>query len=143
MSRRDREGRLAGVLRVRELAERRALGEAAAAQRVAGAARQRLDARRRELNELTPPKRALTPLELRSLALRGLAQHDLVRDAESDVQLSEERHEELVRAWSLAAVQRRSVERLDERRSIEAALAARRAADRALDEIVLLRRRPA
>lgn len=134
-------GRLRSVLRIREVAERRALGEAATAQRVAGAARARLEARTRELAELTPPVRALTSVELRSLQLRGLAQHDLVTDAAADVALAEERHEELLRAWALTAVQRRSVERLDERRRTEAALAARGAADRALDEVVLLRRR--
>jgi hypothetical protein len=133
--------RFRSVLRVRELAERRALGEAAAAQRDVRSAAEARAARVEALAAAVQPAgRALTPLELRTLQLRGLAAHDLVVDAVSEVELAEERHAELVRAWSLASVQRRSVERLAERRRIEAAVAARQAADKALDEIVLLRR---
>jgi hypothetical protein len=135
-----RNGRLRSVLRIRELAERRALGERAEAEHGAEAARRRMAARLDELQALTPPHRALTPLELGVLRLQGLAQHDLVLAATAEAELAEEHLAEVRRAWSLASVQRKSVERLVEQHRVDAAIEARSAADRALDEVVLLRR---
>jgi hypothetical protein len=135
--------RLATVLRVRALQERRALGHVAGAERALHEARDLLAKRTASVAGLAPPHRSLTPLELRVLELQGLAQHDLVRDARGEVELADDRHQELVRAWSLASMRRKSVERLAETRAAETAVVARRAADRALDESVLLRRRTA
>jgi flagellar biosynthesis chaperone FliJ len=133
--------RLPTVLRLRELTERRALGAVAGGQRDVLAAKEELAARVQEIQALSSPAgRPLSALELRTLELRGLAHHDLVVDATSEVELAEDRQAELIRAWSHASAQRKSVERLTERRRVEAAHAARAAADRALDEAVLLRR---
>lgn len=134
-------GRLSSVLRIRTLAERRAMGQVAAARRDLAAARDRLALRVEAARPAVPTTRSLTPLQLRVLELQGLAHHDLVLDAISEVELGEDRCAELARAWSHASVQRKSVERLQEQRSAIAAVESRTAADRALDEAILLRRR--
>lgn len=131
--------RLHTVRRLRELEERRALGAAAGAERSLSAARQVAADRVDALRTLTPPARPLDVMELRVLQLQGLAGHDLVLDAQADVDLAQDRHAELVRAWSMASVRRKSVERLEESRAAEAAVEARRASDQAMDETVLLR----
>jgi hypothetical protein len=133
--------RLRTVRRLRELEERRAMGRVAGAERELAEARGTLADRVEGLAGMAPPARSLTPLELRVLELQGVAAHDLVRDAASDVELAEDRHAEVVRAWALASTRRKSVERLEETRAAEQAAEARRAADAALDEVVLLRRR--
>lgn len=130
--------RLGTVLRLRGIAERQAAGALAGAQRDLRQAEE-LVAQRCAATAATPLAGApLSPLQLRALELQRLAGHDLVQAAVSARDEADERRGELARAWSLASTRRRSVERLDERRSAEAAAAARAAADRALDEIVLL-----
>lgn len=133
--------RLHSVLRLRELAERTARGATAQGQRRVDVARERVAERVDAVRALVPPDRPLGAAELRVLQLQGLAQHDLVVAALADVDVAEHDLVELRRAWSLASVQRKSVERLVEQRRVEAAVEARKAADRALDEVVLLQRR--
>lgn len=135
------KGRIATVLRVRTLAERRAAGALANAECEVRQADQLL-ARRRADASVPPAVGVLRPLQLRALELQRLARHELVEAALSDRDLSEAQRAELAHAWTLASVRRRSAERLDERRSVLAAAAARAAADRALDEAALLRWEP-
>lgn len=130
--------RIATVLRVRTLSERRAAGALAGAEQELRRADE-LVARRRADTLVPPAEGVLRPLQLRALELQRLARHELVEAALSERELSEVQHGELARAWTLASIQRRSAERLSERRSEVMATMARTAADRALDEAALLR----
>jgi hypothetical protein len=133
--------RIKTVLRVRELAERRALAKVAASEQQVRAAEAVVAERKQAYYARQQLGQPVGPVQLRALALQGIAAHDLVRDAISDRDLTIERRAELVRAWSLTSIQRKSVERLSEKRDLERVAIARSAADRALDEAVLLRRR--
>lgn len=130
--------RIATVLRVRTLAERRAAGALAGAEQQLRRA-DHLVAERRAAAATPPAAEVLRPVELRALELQRLARHELVEAALSDRESIESRRAELARAWTLASVHRRSAERLAERRHDIAVAAVRAAADRALDEAALLR----
>jgi hypothetical protein len=132
--------RIKTVLRIRALAERRALGKVAAAEKEVRAAEALVAERRQAYFARQHVGRPVSPLQLRALGLQGIAAHDLVQDAMGECDLTHERRAELVQAWSLTSIQRKSVERLAERRVIERVNTARTAAERALDEAVLLRR---
>ncbi|MGM0818657.1 MAG: hypothetical protein ACQETV_04630 [Actinomycetota bacterium] len=133
-------GRLGAVQRVREILERRALGDLARGEAEVDAAEQRLEQRRRDYANRADPPPVLTPLELRALQLQGLGAHELVEAATGDLEVAEHRRGELWQAWSHASIARKSVERLAERRAVEQAAAAEQAANRALDELILQRR---
>lgn len=133
-------GRLGAVQRVREILERRALGDLARGEAEVDAAEQRLAERRRAYATRPSPPPSLSPLELRALQLQGLGAHELVEAASGDLEVAEHRRDELWQAWSHASIARKSVERLVERRGIEQAVAAEQAANRALDELILQRR---
>lgn len=131
--------RIASVLRIRHVAERLALGAVARAERELAEAQRRVDAAREAYDARQHPVQPVTPNQLRLLELQGLAQLEIVQDTAADRDLTAERRAELQQAWALASVQRKSTERLADRRAEERAVTARRAADRALDEVVVLR----
>lgn len=132
--------RIGAVVRVRRILERRALGGVAEGQQALREADGVVEDRRQaHLARPTGPVE-LDATTLRALQLQGLGSHELVEAAEGARAVAEHRVEELRRAWSLASVRRKSVERLAERRAHEEAAAAERAAARALDELVLQRR---
>lgn len=132
--------RIATVLRIRALTERLAIGALAKGQQEAARAEQ-LVAERRAAAQVRQPRTTLTPLHLRALQLQGLAGHELVADAVVLRDQADGRVAQLQVERSQASMRRKSVERLAERRGAEAAIAARSAADRALDEAAVLRRR--
>lgn len=130
--------RLAAVLRLRSLAERQAAGALARGERDLQQARRRV-AEREAAARLPVGPPALRPQQLRVLELQRLAGHELVEQAQSTAEQADATRQERMRAWSLASTSRRSAERLVERRDAAAARAARAAADRALDEIAIIR----
>ena len=133
-------GRLGAVQRVREILERRALGDLARGEAEVDAAEQRLEERRQAYRSRPAPPPSLSPLQLRALQLQGLGAHELVEAATGDLDVAEHRRDELWQAWSHASIARKSVDRLVERRGVEEAVAAEQATNRALDELILQRR---
>lgn len=131
--------RLAAVLRLRAMAERRTRGQLAHAEREQRRAEEML-ARRREAPLPESPEGLLSPLQLRALALQGVRSHELLLHAAAEVERSREVRGQAHREWSEASRELKSTERLDERRTQQAVDHARTAAERALDELVLLRR---
>lgn len=136
MSGRDR---LSTVRRVRELLERQALGRLAAGKQRVAEAERHVDAAR-EAYQRGRAVAATSPEELRAARLVGLGAHENVLTAAADLDVAVHRHGELEVEWSEASAQRKSAERLEERRALAAAAAAERAAWRALDELVAQRR---
>lgn len=134
-----RQTRLATVLRLRALNERRARGALSQAE-------MDLDARRREFERrqseppVRPPSEVLTPLQLRILALQGVRSQELLLEAAAEQERAQLRRAEAHEQWSQASIEHKSTERLQERRQAETALQARMAAERVLDELVVLRR---
>lgn len=132
--------RVESVLRIRALAERLALGRLAQGREEARQADRLVAERRAVARSVVAPQPLLSPVQLRALRLQGMAAHELVTGALTLHEQAEARVAELQRAWSAASADRKSVERLAERRDAEAAAAANTAAQRALDELALLRR---
>jgi flagellar export protein FliJ len=132
---------IATLLRLREIRERQQAGGLAAQRREEARAVDELAERRRAHEERLHPTTQISAAELRVLQLQGIRSLELV--AEAAVALEREQGLTLAarHKWEDASRELKSVERLDERRRIETALEARRAADRALDEIVVTRRR--
>lgn len=134
-----KKNRLAAVLRLRSLAERKARGELAHAEREAALAAQMLD-RRREAPAPAVPSDVLTPLQLRALALQGVRSHELLQAAAAEAQRAGQARDQAHDNWAHASKEYKSADRLDERRRSQIAEQARVAAERALDEMVVLRR---
>lgn len=135
-----RHGRLDRLVRL--LARRE---EAATAQRArtAGAVRGAEDglARARQArHELSVPPAELRPAQLQALRLRGLGTVDDIERAREALAERRTEDDEAERERSLAAVRRRSVERVAERRKTVSVRAAALASQRALDELAMLRR---
>jgi len=133
------KNRLAAVLRLRALAERRARGELAHAERELQLAEEMLQRR----HEAPPPERpaeVLSTLQLHALALQGVRSHELLIEAAAEVERNRLVRQDVHEHWSEASKEHKSAERLDERRRAQMADHARMAAERALDELVLLRR---
>lgn len=135
-----RSDRLGAVSRVRKILERRALGELAEGRRALVDAEATVAEREAAHRQRPAGPPTVSALELRALQLQGLGSHELVEAATGARDVAEHRVEELWTAWSLASIQRKSVERLEERQAHEQATAAEQATARALDEMVLQRR---
>ncbi|HWH33276.1 MAG TPA: hypothetical protein VNU01_11460 [Egibacteraceae bacterium] len=133
------KSRLAAVLRLRSLAERKARGQLAHAEREAALAAEMLD-RRREAPPPAVPSEVLTPLQLRALSLQGVRSHELLQAAAAEAQRTQKTRDQAHDHWAHASKEHKSAERLDERRRSQIAEQARVAAERALDEMVVLRR---
>lgn len=129
--------RLATVLRVRDLFERRAMGRLAAVQRQLAEAERRLHAREERYRErpVGPPHPSAE--QLFAQRLLGMGAHDAVVAAAGDRDVVAHRREELAAALAEASIQRKSVERLAERRRHELAVATQRSDDLALDEMAM------
>jgi flagellar biosynthesis chaperone FliJ len=134
---------IATLLRIRGIRERQARGQLAQAQQQAAAAEDELAQRRQAYVERPAPSASLSPAQLRVLTLQGVRSMELLNEA-ADAYEEERRREQRARdAWINTTNQLQSAQRLGERREVEAAVAARKAADKALDELVLtLREQP-
>jgi flagellar biosynthesis chaperone FliJ len=125
------------LLRIRGIRERQARGQLAVAQREAAAAADELAQRRQSYLERPAPASSLTPAQLRVLTLQGVRSMELLNEA-ADAYEEERRREQRARdAWINTTNQLQSAQRLDERRQLDAVVSARKAADKALDELVL------
>lgn len=133
------KNRLAAVLRLRALAERKARGELAHHEREVARTEEML---RRRVEAPLPevPEDSLTPLQLRALSLQGVRSHELLQYAAAEADRTRKLREQAHDTWSEASREHKSAERLDERRRSQIAEQARIAAERALDEMVVLRR---
>lgn len=131
--------RLSAVRRVRELLESRRLAELADAERAASRA---IDARRqaraaREQQGVAGGRRSLDQLAADRAAM--LAALDLVTDADRQVDDADRAVATARQRFTEAAIERRSVERIESRRAAEQARAAARRADRQLDDLAIIR----
>ena len=128
---------IATLLRLRGIREKQARGQLAQAQQEAAAARDELAQRRQAYLERPAPTASLTPAQLRVLTLQGVRSMELLNEA-ADAYEEESRRERRAReAWINTTNQLQSAQRLGERRELDAAVAARKASDKALDELVL------
>lgn len=134
-----KKSRLQAVLRLRSLAERQARGRLAESERELAKAREMLE-RRREAPQPEAPGDVLSPLQLRVLSMQGVRSHELLMAAADEAERNREARDDAKRNWSEATRELKSTERLEERRRTQVADAARLAAERALDEMVVLRR---
>lgn len=134
-------GRIATLVRVRRLLERRALGDLAAGERRLREAQAARQARRAAYLARPAAPPALSPTQLLAIELQGLGAHALVVESDDAAEQAQAERDARHRAWALAAVKLGSVERLAERRHAEATAAADAARARALDELAVLRRR--
>jgi flagellar biosynthesis chaperone FliJ len=132
--------RLRVVLRLRELEERRAQAAAARAELARREAEEQVESRRAAYAARPVPLDRLSPLHLRALELQGVGALDELQNAHvylDDVTAERDRADG---DRSVAAVRRKSVERLRDRRREATTRAAQVAAQRSLDELSLLMR---
>lgn len=134
---------LKAVLRVRTLLERRALAEHALAEREAAAARIATERARAALASYTSAVGPTDRAGLVGARVGGMALHeDVLRAGQRE--LASGREAELAGKRRVdAAVARRSVERLDERRSAVLAATAAKRVERQLDDLAIDRWRRA
>ncbi len=125
------------LLRIRGIRERQARGQLAQAQQQAAAAEDELAQRRQAYLERPAPSASLTPAQLRVLTLQGIRSMELLNDAAAAYEEEARRVQRARDAWINTTNQLQSAQRLGERRELDAAVAARKASDKALDELVL------
>ncbi len=130
------------LLRIRDIRERQARGRLAVQHQEQAKAETALERRQRAYMERDVPARELSPAQLRVLSLQGIRSLELLNDAARALDEERLRTERVRDAWSRTANALRSAQRLDERREIDAAVSARKASDKALDELVLTLREP-
>ena len=125
------------LMRIRSFAESEAL-------RRLGAARTReeaaiLERAAREHEYMTRPTAdgLISPVELRALQLQGMGSVEFLAAAAAACRRAQDVSDETRRVWLKARNDLESVKRLDQRRKHDAARAARRAAERSLDRLVL------
>jgi flagellar biosynthesis chaperone FliJ len=128
---------IATLLRLRGIREKQARGELAQAQQRTAAAADELAQRRHAYLERPAPTAALTPAQLRVLTLQGIRSMELLNEAAGAYEEEARREQRAREAWITTTNQLQSAQRLGERRELDAAVAARKASDKALDELVL------
>ena len=126
---------------VRMLQRREDLASVAKAQtaRKVMSAEEILEEARRAQRELPAPAGQLRPSDLHSLRLRGLGAAANIERAEEALEERRSDDVDAERDRSMAAVRRRSVERLAERRRTVSVRTAAAASRRAIDELAALR----
>ena len=127
------------VLRVREALERRAMAEAARAEEEVRAQVERTRALARAHESRPTATGQLSPLQLRALQLQGLASWTQLADATAAADQSRAVRDERVAERQRRTIDRRATERMVERHSEQAAVAAAATAQRALDDIAVAR----
>lgn len=141
-----RRDRLASLLRLKEIREDQAKAEVARANRaIEDAARTVDEAKEQSIAAVLPLEgnamMTTMPVALvRTLQLAGWASVEELRLAEEEYERTVERRTESHRNLRDAAIGRRSIEKLAQRRQAEAVVRRRDAADRAMDEMYLLSR---
>ena len=130
--------RLGVVARLRLLAERQGQKDLAAAQ-------QRLEASRRRLQAVRKPVydgqgAGLTPAQLMALRAQGVVRAEDLEEAKAEWRKCEHQVAEAMEALRMATSRRKASEELLEKRRLATAAVAARAAQAALDELVVMRR---
>jgi flagellar biosynthesis chaperone FliJ len=125
------------LLRLRGIRERQALGVMASAQQDLAAADDELARKRRAYLERPEPASVLSPAQLRVLTLQGVRSLELLNDAAEAFEAEQRREQRARDAWMTTTNELQSAQHLDERRQLDAVVRARKAADKALDELVL------
>ncbi|MCL2454519.1 MAG: flagellar FliJ family protein [Micrococcales bacterium] len=125
---------LAGLLRVRSIAEDRAAAELAEAHRQEQAARDRAIETARLLGSSAATAEA-EPQAFRASVAARMAMSALLVEAKADVAVAESRTAQRAQAWSVARQATRTVERLGEKHDEEQRTEELKAEQAALDEI--------
>lgn len=131
--------RLRTVLRLRKLKEQQALAEVAVSQNQLEQARRNLE-ERRAAQVVDPVVEERAAVRIRAMQLAGLRAVELTDQARDEVNNSVRQLEDALEGWRTASAKTKSVERLDDRRRLEAAVVAMKSSQRSLDELVLLMR---
>ena len=130
------------LLRLRSVEERRNRAKLAEARRVHEEARARLEEMKERYREQLTPEEILSPVELRSLQLRGMSSHEILVEAAEEHERTRRHMERAASDWRRAAEDLDAAERLEQKRKDEMARRARMAAERSLDDLqVILRGR--
>ena len=124
------------LVRLRKIDERQRRAALAAARQAHEEARERLEEYKERHRQSLELDEMLSPVELRSLQLRGLQTHeDLVAAADTYAR-AQITLDDRIDGWRRSAEDLDAAERLDQRRKDESARLARVAADRSLDELL-------
>lgn len=86
------------------------------------------------------PRGHLTAAQILALRLQGMGSLEQIEAAQAELERRQEDESDANEARSVAAVRRKSVERVTQRRRDEAAQVAQAAARRSLDELAMLRK---
>ena len=124
------------VARLRRIDERQARAALAHARAAHRAARERLEAHTLTHSQPLVPAEVLSPLELRSLQLRGLHSHEAVMAATEAAHRAQQRTDAATAEWRRASDELEAAERLAAKRHEESARRARLAAERSLDDLM-------
>ncbi len=136
-----RGDRLSSLQRLKEIREDQAKAEVARAEQARVEAEQEVAEAAEELEQAAQlPGDAMPPAMLVALKLAGWASAEHLRLAEDEYERTLERRSEAHRSLKDAAIGRRSIEKLANRREADAIAQRRDAAARAMDELYLLSR---
>jgi flagellar export protein FliJ len=124
------------LVRMRAIEEKQARASLATTRQAHERARRKLEQlKERQLDE-QPVESILGASQLRSLQLRGLGSHELLVAAAQVVQQSERAMHARSEAWRRSAADLDAAERLDEKKNLEMAQEAAKAAEKAMDDLV-------
>lgn len=132
---------LKAVVKLRSVREREARVELGKSLSDAREAAEQLERRIEEQEGLRPPDNRLRPAQLLSLHLRGIRSQELVDQAAQVMQATKDRLERSRSGWRRASARLDAAEELDRRRTEIRAQAAQRAAEKALDDLMMMRER--
>lgn len=122
--------------RLRAIDEKMSRAELAVARSAHDEARDRLDAYRAKHREAIPVEDLISPVELRSLQLRGVNSHEALVRAADEFERSAKHLGTRTEKWRKAAADLDAVERMEARKRDEAARQARTASERILDDLL-------
>lgn len=132
--------RLTAFLKLLTVREDQASARAADATRATLAAQADLDGRRASYHTRPRQQGTLTAVQLLALQLQGVGALEHVEAAQAALDRRRQEQADAEDARSAAAVRRKSVERVTDRRKEQAAHVAQTAARRSLDELAILRK---
>lgn len=124
------------LARLRSIDEKMERIELAAARSAHDEARERLDAYKAKHRESVPIEDLITPVELRSLQLRGIVSHEALLRAADEYDRSRKQLEVRTESWRRAAADLEAAEKAEARRRDDAVRQARTAAERSLDDLL-------
>lgn len=132
---------IATLVRLREIAERRARGDLGRANGEVLTAAEELARQRERLADGQPHEAEIPPAILLSMHLRNVATVENIEQAAEVLKRTEDHARRERRKWYFTAEELQAAEELHRRQRRENALKARTAADRVLDELVSARRK--